>query len=156
MNLLPQTVCGLYPQTLSTIPPSTGQNKCYGNILLHKTSVISIMVGHFDYKHPSQRRMLPSMCLSMPLEYQTMGSGTLGRAVAFRQSYKALYDRNLRLYSLTDQKIAHPYYDSNSLNVRSCKLYNIQVFKPVILLLTRSIVNEIIRKIIRKKASGKS
>ena len=69
---------------------------------------------------------------------------------------EALYDRNLRLYSLTDQKIAHPYYDSNSLNVRSCKLYNIQVFKPVILLLTRSIVNEIIRKIIRKKASGKS
>ena len=41
----------LYPYTLSTIPPSTGQNQCYGNILLYETSVISIMVGHFDYKH---------------------------------------------------------------------------------------------------------
>ena len=28
-----------------------GQNKCYGNILLYETSVISIMVGHFDFKH---------------------------------------------------------------------------------------------------------
>ena len=37
--------------TLSTIPQSTGQNECYGNILLFETSVISIMVGHFDYKH---------------------------------------------------------------------------------------------------------
>ena len=30
---------------------STGQNKCYGNILLHKTSGISVMIGHFDCKH---------------------------------------------------------------------------------------------------------
>ena len=27
------------------------QNKCYGNILLFKTSVISMLVGHFDCKH---------------------------------------------------------------------------------------------------------
>ena len=31
--------------------PSIGQNKCYRNILLYVTSVISIMVGHFDCKH---------------------------------------------------------------------------------------------------------
>ena len=41
----------LYPQTLSTIRPSTGQNKRCGNILLCETSVISIMIGHFHYKH---------------------------------------------------------------------------------------------------------
>ena len=41
----------LYPQTLSNIPPSTGQNKCYGNILLYETSVICLQVGHFDSKH---------------------------------------------------------------------------------------------------------
>ena len=46
-----QTFCGLYPQTLSTILPSTGQNHCFGNILLYETSVISIMVSHFDYQH---------------------------------------------------------------------------------------------------------
>ena len=35
----------------STIRPSTGQNQCYRNIILYETSVISIMVSHFDYKH---------------------------------------------------------------------------------------------------------
>ena len=41
----------LNPQTLSTILPTTGQNKHNGDILLYETSLISIMVGHFDYKH---------------------------------------------------------------------------------------------------------
>ena len=31
--------------------PSTGQNQHYGNILIYETSVISIMVSHFDYEH---------------------------------------------------------------------------------------------------------
>ena len=38
-------------QMLSTILPSTGQNKLYGNLLLYVTSLISVMVGHFDSKH---------------------------------------------------------------------------------------------------------
>ena len=45
--LLPLTACGLYPWTLSTIP-STGQNKCNGNILLHIASVFTVkMADHF-------------------------------------------------------------------------------------------------------------
>ena len=52
MNIfLSQTACGLFPQTLSSILPSTGQNKHYGNILLYMTSVISVMVSHFVCKH---------------------------------------------------------------------------------------------------------
>ena len=39
------------PKTLSTIPPSTGQNKRYWNILLYVTSLISVTVGHFSCKH---------------------------------------------------------------------------------------------------------
>ena len=44
----------LHKQVVCSIPrlsASTGQNKCFGNSLLYETSVISIMVGHFDYKH---------------------------------------------------------------------------------------------------------
>ena len=43
-----------HKQVVCSIPrlsASTGQNKCFGNSLLYETSVISIMVGHFDYKH---------------------------------------------------------------------------------------------------------
>ena len=50
--LWPKTACGLHAMTVSTIPPSTtGQNKCYRNIIPYKTLVISIMVGHFGCKH---------------------------------------------------------------------------------------------------------
>ena len=50
--------CGLYPQTLSTILPSNGQNKCYENILLYVTSMIFIMFGHFTVNLALlQRRM---------------------------------------------------------------------------------------------------
>ena len=46
-----QTASARHPQNLSTIPPSTGQNKCYANILLYETSLFYAMVDHFDYKN---------------------------------------------------------------------------------------------------------
>ena len=59
-NIQTQTASVLHPQTLSTIPPSTGQNKRYGNILVYETSVISswsaILTINIDVL---QRRMLP-------------------------------------------------------------------------------------------------
>ena len=38
----------LFSLTLSTIRPSTGQNKCHGNILLYKTAVFTVkMANHY-------------------------------------------------------------------------------------------------------------
>ena len=46
--LLSQTVSVLNPQTLSTIPPSTGQNNRYGNILLYETSMFIVKMANHD------------------------------------------------------------------------------------------------------------
>ena len=39
------------PDTLSTILPSTGQNQCYGNILLPETSVFIVKMADHDGNH---------------------------------------------------------------------------------------------------------
>ena len=67
----------LYPYTLSTIPPSTGQNQCYGNILLYETSVISTIVSHFDYKHRCLVGKNVPIVLILPSRWQD-GAGSLG------------------------------------------------------------------------------
>ena len=66
----PYTARGLHPQTLITILPSTGQNQCYVNILLYKTSVISIMVSHFDYKHRYLIEKNAPIALILPSRWQ--------------------------------------------------------------------------------------
>ena len=47
----PQTASALHPQTLSTILPSTGQNKRYGNILLYETSMFIVKMADHDGNH---------------------------------------------------------------------------------------------------------
>ena len=65
-----QTSCGLHPQTLCTILPSNGQNKHHGKILLDETSVIYIMVGHFDYKHRCLVEQNVPMVFILPSRWQ--------------------------------------------------------------------------------------
>ena len=67
----------LYHQTLSTIPPSTGKNKHYGNILLYKTFVISIMVGHFDYEQRCRIEKNVPIALILPSRWR-YGAESLG------------------------------------------------------------------------------
>ena len=67
----------LYPLTLSTILPSTGQNKRYVNTLPYETSVISIMVGHFDYKHRCTVEKNVPIALILPSRWQD-GAESLG------------------------------------------------------------------------------
>ena len=62
---------------LNTIPPSIGQNKCYGNILLYETSVISIMVSHFDYKHRCLVEKNVPIAFILPSRWQD-GAESLG------------------------------------------------------------------------------
>ena len=61
----------------STILPSTGQNKHYGDILLYETSVISIMVNHFDYKHKCLIQNNVPMAFILPSRWQD-GAESLG------------------------------------------------------------------------------
>ena len=52
MQTGPQTAtAALHSQTLSTIPPSTGQNKRYGNILLYETSMFVVKMANYDGNH---------------------------------------------------------------------------------------------------------
>ena len=67
----------LYPYNLSTIPPSTEQSKRYGNIFLYETSVISIMVNHFDYKHRCLIEKNVPIALILPSRWQ-YGAESLG------------------------------------------------------------------------------
>ena len=54
-----------------------GQNQCYGNILLNKTSVISIMVSHFNYKHRCLVEKNAPIALILPSRWQD-GAESLG------------------------------------------------------------------------------
>ena len=60
-STLAQTASALHPQTLSTIPPSTGQNKCYGNILFctRHLCLQSKWPTMMEITDVSQRRMFP-------------------------------------------------------------------------------------------------
>ena len=76
--LWPKTACGLHAMTVSTIPPSTtGQNKCYRNIIPYKTLVISIMVGHFGCKHSCLIEKNFSITFILPSRLQD-GAESLG------------------------------------------------------------------------------
>ena len=52
-------------------------NRCYGNILLYKTSVISIMVNHFDYKYRCLVAKNVPIALILPSTWQD-GAESLG------------------------------------------------------------------------------
>ena len=54
-----------YPQTLSHL--DTGQNKCYGNILLQE---ISVIVGHFDCKHLCLVKKNVPIAIILPSRWQ--------------------------------------------------------------------------------------
>ena len=67
----------LYPKTLSTILPSIGQNKRFGDIIFYETSVIAIMVGHFDYKHRCLKEKNVPIVLILPSRWRD-GTESLG------------------------------------------------------------------------------
>ena len=47
----PYTAYGLYPLTLSTILPSTGQNKHFRNIHLYETAVLKVTMANHELNH---------------------------------------------------------------------------------------------------------
>ena len=62
---------------LNTILPSIGQNQHYGNNLLYKTYVISIMVSHFDHKRRCLIEKNVPIVLILPIRWQ-YGAESLG------------------------------------------------------------------------------
>ena len=64
-------------QLVVSVLTSTGQNQHYGNILLCKTSVISIMVSHFDNKHRCLIEKNVPIALILPSRWQE-GAESLG------------------------------------------------------------------------------
>ena len=74
---LSYTASALYPQTLSTILPSTGKNQFYGNILLCKTSVIFVKMADHDGNHRCLVEKFVPIALILPRRWQD-GAESIG------------------------------------------------------------------------------
>ena len=72
-----QTASALHPQTPSTIPPSIGQNKCYGNILLYGTFMFIVNMTDHDGNYRCLIQKNVPIALILPSRWRD-GAGSLG------------------------------------------------------------------------------